>query len=298
MAISTKGYLYSTGCSQYGQLGNGETGEYFVTANKLAFTNCPVWTRRSTFCDGPAEDKITPLSESVLVRQVACGKHHTLVVEAAASNAKARIFSFGCGDYGCLGHGVQKDEYFPRNITGFVNAAFGDDDAQVKVAAGNSCSLLLTSTGHVYYWGKHRSVGEAVMRPQLNDVLANNQHIVQHVAAGSQTIVCATAHGQTVVSGQGPHGELGLKSGAKSSAKITFVDDLNGCQVQSVAASYGSLLYVVRDGTDSEEQKAVNDLPKLEKMDVMELMDRGSGTTDTLGSVAKGGSKKGRKRKA
>ena len=34
--------------SQYGQLGNGETGEYFITANKLAFSNCAVWTRRST----------------------------------------------------------------------------------------------------------------------------------------------------------------------------------------------------------------------------------------------------------
>ena len=40
--------------------------------------------------------------------------------------------------------------------------------------------------GHVYYWGKHRSVGEATMRPQLVDVLANNQHIVKHVAAAHQ----------------------------------------------------------------------------------------------------------------
>lgn len=108
MAVSTAGRLYSTGCSQFGQLGNGETGEYFITANKLAFSNCAVWTVRDTFCGG--DEKVAPLpdSGSILVRHVACGKHHTVVVEAPAENGKARVFSFGCGDYGCLGHGVQK----------------------------------------------------------------------------------------------------------------------------------------------------------------------------------------------
>ena len=229
-----------------------------------------------------------PLSDSssILVRHVACGKHHTLVVEAPAENCKARVFSFGCGDYGCLGHGVQKDEYYPRQIAALNHAALGDD-GQITLAAGNSCSLLQTSAGHVYYWGKHRSVGEAVMRPQLNDVLANNQHIVKHIAAGSQTIACSTEHAQTVTSGQGPHGELGLKSGAKSSAKMTFVDDLNGCHVKSMAASYGSLLYVV----SKEDEKAVGELPKLEASDVVDLTDRVDAPPAEKG-------KKGRKRKS
>ena len=290
MAISSTGRLYSTGCSQYGQLGNGETGEYFVTANKLAFSNCAVWTPRTTYCAGPSDDKVTPLAESdhILVRHVACGKHHTLVVEAASEQHKARVFSFGCGDYGCLGHGVQKDEYFPRHIAALSShgAALGTD-GEIQLAAGNACSLLQTSAGHVYYWGKHRSVGEAVMRPQLVDVLANNQHVVRHVAAGSQTVVCTTEHAQTVAYGQGPHGELGLKSGAKSSAKPTFVDDLNGCHVKSMAASYGSLIYVV----SKEDEKAVGELTKLEEADVKELTDRVDAPPAEKG-------KKGRKRKS
>mmetsp|Transcript_19621 Transcript_19621/g.37113 ORF Transcript_19621/g.37113 Transcript_19621/m.37113 type:complete len:642 (-) Transcript_19621:26-1951(-) len=288
MAISTQGRLYSTGCSQYGQLGNGETGEYFITANKLAFSNCAVWTPRTTFCEGSSDDKVAPVadSETILVRQVACGKHHTLVVEAPAENHKARVFSFGCGDYGCLGHGVQKDEYFPRQIAVFNNAPIGDD-SEVRLAAGNSCSLVQTSAGHVYYWGKHRSVGEAVMRPQLVDVLANNQHIVTHMAAGSQTVVCTTQHGQTVAWGQGPHGELGLKSGAKSSAKPGFVDDLNECHVTSMAASYGSLIYVVSE----EDEKNLGELPTLEADDVTDLTERADAPPAEKG-------KKGRKRKS
>lgn len=287
MAISTEGLLYSTGCSQYGQLGNGETGEYFVTANKLAFTNCATWTPRTTFCDGPSDDKLVPLADTdaILVRHVACGKHHTLAVEASAEKHKARVFSFGCGDYGCLGHGVQKDEYYPRLIATFNNAPLSDD-SEVRLSAGNSCSLLQTSAGHVYYWGKHRSVGEATMRPQLVDVLANNQHIVRHVAAGSQTVVCSTEHAQTVVWGQGPHGELGLKSGARSSAKPGFVDDLNNCHVTSLAASYGSLLYVV----SKDDEKLVSELPKLAADDVTDLTSRVDAPPE------KG--KKGRKRKS
>ena len=286
MAVSTEGRLFSTGCSQFGQLGNGETGEYFVTANKLAFTNCAVWTPRTTFCDG-SDDKVVPLADSanILVRHVACGKHHTLVLEASAEKHKARIFSFGCGDYGCLGHGVQKDEYFPRVIAAMTHAPLGDD-SELRLAAGNSCSLVQTSAGHVYYWGKHRSVGEAVMRPQLVDVLANNQHIVRHVAAGSQTVACSTEHAQTVVWGQGPHGELGLKSGARSSAKPGFVDDLNGCHVTSMAAGYGALLYVV----SKDDEKAVAELATLEAEQITELTDRVDAPPQEKG-------KKGRKRK-
>ena len=36
LALDTDGNLYSTGSSEFGQLGNGETGEYFVTANKVS----------------------------------------------------------------------------------------------------------------------------------------------------------------------------------------------------------------------------------------------------------------------
>jgi len=168
----------------------------------------------------------------------------------------------------------------------FNNAPIGDD-SEIRLAAGNSCSLVQTSAGHVYYWGKHRSVGEAVMRPQLVDVLANNQHMVTNMAAGSQTVVCTTQHGQTVAWGQGPHGELGLKSGAKSSAKPAFVDDLNECHVTSIAASYGSLIYVV----SKDDEKHLDELPTLEADDVTDLTERADAPPAEKG-------KKGRKRKS
>ena len=78
-----------------------------------------------------------------------------------------------------------------------------------KLAGGANCSLALTAQGHVYYWGNHRSNADAVMKPQLVDALANNQHNVTHIGAGPGNVVCTTDLGNTVVWGAGPYGELG-----------------------------------------------------------------------------------------
>jgi alpha-tubulin suppressor-like RCC1 family protein len=276
VALDSEGYLYSTGSSEYGQLGNGETGEYFIAANKLGFANCNVFTKRSVFCHTPGEnahssnakDKVVPLAEDVRIQSIACGKHHVVAVEAP-SDQKPRVFSWGSGDYGCLGHGVQADEYFPRMIGGFINTPLGNNK-DVVVTAGAHCSLIRTSNGHVYYWGKHRPVGEAVMRPQLVDVLANNQHDVRHFAAGAQTVVCSTSLGQTVAWGQGPHGELGLGT-PKSSAKPSFVSALDGAQVMDVVCGYGHTLYLVR-GETPEDTKIIAGLAELDLDSVQDLI--------------------------
>lgn len=228
------------------------------------------------FCHAPDEKlhvsndksaKVVPIDDEVKIQAIACGKHHTVAVEAA-SDQKIRVFSWGCGNYGVLGHGVQMDEYFPRNIGSLHNVAMGETPI---ITAGAHCNLLLTSAGHVYYWGKHRSVGEATMRPQLVDALANNQHVVTTCAAGGQTVVCSTQAAQTVAWGQGPHGELGLAT-AKSSAKPTFVTVLDGVPIMSVACGYGHTLFIARqDG--KEDETAVKKLAELD-MDAAEELAR------------------------
>lgn len=284
LALSDQGHLYSTGSSEFGQLANGETGEYFVSANKLAFANCSTFTRRTTFCHAPDEKlytsadakvKVSPYNgEDIRICSIAAGKHHGLAVEAFSEpGSKQRVFSWGCGDYGCLGHGVQKDEYFPRLVGVLyqlpvqsltVQASNDDNDNmgnQMVVTAGASCSLLQTGQGHVYYWGKHKSAGEATMRPKVVEALANNGHVVNHCAAGAQTVICCTNSAQTVAWGQGPHGELGFGA-KKSSSKPDFVASLDGQQIMGLAAGYGHTLYLVQDD-DDKKAAAVEKLPEL-----------------------------------
>jgi alpha-tubulin suppressor-like RCC1 family protein len=112
MAVSTEGYLFSAGSSEFGQLGNGETGEYIVTAGKTGFTNSTLFARRSTFCYAPDDNgsnnkvvKVVPIDESdIRIEKVACGKHHSVAIEMPSDDYDPpRVFSWGNGGYGCLG---------------------------------------------------------------------------------------------------------------------------------------------------------------------------------------------------
>ena len=150
VALDREGLLYTTGSSEFGQLGNGETGQYFVTASKLAFANCSVWTPRTNFCHAPGEkmhgsgdktSKVVPLPDQANIRlqQIACGKHHTLALEADSDGASPRLWSWGCGDYGVLGHGIQADEYFPR-LVGSLQQLPMVGASRTAISAGQHCS--------------------------------------------------------------------------------------------------------------------------------------------------------------
>lgn len=287
MLLSSEGHLYSSGLSEFGQLGNGETGEYFVTASKLAFANATKFERRTTFVYSPADSGQTnleevkkatiPLSDSddIRIGHISCGKNHTIAIEAPSKNKThaARVFTWGCGGYGVLGHNVQADEYFPR-LVGAIQGPLFKKNYPIRAAAGANCSMVLTENGHVYYCGKHRSVGEATMRPSLIDVLANNNHVVKSVSGGYQSVFCATENGVTVSWGMGQTGELGFgANNPKSSSKPKFVEKLDKCLVTDVACAYGHTLFLIRD-EDEEDAAALKKVARIESNDLSAFVSR------------------------
>ncbi|KAL3944021.1 MAG: hypothetical protein SGBAC_001889 [Bacillariaceae sp.] len=249
VALDEEGILYTAGSSEFGQLANGETGEYFVSANKLAYANAYGFADHTIFHQSAKDSsrndqmkKTTQITQEIRLQDVACGKHFAIALEAPKENGSStRVFSWGSGNYGCLGHGRQQDEYYPRVVESLPNGLVG-----TKIAAGSTCSLVLTSNGHVYYWGQHQSSKDAVMKPQLVEALANNQHDVKHIGSGSSSVVCSTSLGSTVVWGQGAYGELGLGS-KKSSSKPAFVESLEGIKILDLACGQGSVVYVVEE---------------------------------------------------
>ncbi|KAL7540137.1 hypothetical protein ACHAWF_006604 [Thalassiosira exigua] len=294
--LSSAGHLYTAGASEFGQLGNGETGEHIVTAGKLGFANCAKFVRRSTFVQSDADaagglesGKMTGAgvdssgrvktgslldASRICLSRISAGKNHFVAIEAPAAEGTShvpRVFSWGSGDYGCLGHGIQADEYTPRLVRAYRGPIFANNHP-VDVSAGSNCTLVHTKNGHVYYVGKHKQAGEATMRPALIDALANNGHVVTTCGAGNQTVVCSTKNGVTVSWGHGSHGELGFGAdGGKSSSKPKFVNGLDSCLVTSVACGYGHTLFVVRDD-DEEDAKALKKVPKVEAEDVSEFV--------------------------
>lgn len=251
VALSDEGFMYTTGNAEFGQLANGATGEHLLRANKLVFDNVFGFQKQTVFVENDPDDrdssdlakKTKTIKETIKIQDIVAGKHHALALEApsTASTVGTRIFSWGCGNYGVLGHNRQKDEYYPRHISSLQRGM-----TFTKLGAGANCSLALTVQGHVYYWGNHRSNADAVMKPQLVDALANNQHNVTHIGAGPGNVVCTTDLGNTVVWGAGPYGELGL-DGKKSSAKPAFVDSISGLVVSDMAVGQGTVLYVIKD---------------------------------------------------
>jgi len=286
VVLSSEGYMYSAGLSEFGQLGNGETGEYFISANKLAFANATKFERRSNFAYLPSDiehsnnkmeesKKIIPLPKSSDIRigSISCGKNHTVAIEAPIQHKSqpSRVFTWGCGGYGVLGHAVQADEYTPR-LVGTMTGAMFQNNNPIRAEAGAHCSMILTENGHVYYCGKHRSVGEATMRPTLVDALANNMHVVKAVSGGNQSVFCATSNGVTVSWGMGLTGELGYgANNPKSSSKPKFVEKLDKCLVTDVACGYGHTLFLIRD-EDEEDRAEYKKVKMIESSDLNDFV--------------------------
>lgn len=287
--LTSDGHIYSAGLSEFGQLGNGETGEYFIAANKIGFANASKFERRWEFVQSEADssshhsskldDKkkqtmvVLPDSADICISSISCGKNHAIAVEAPSSNnVTPRVFTWGCGGYGVLGHNVQADEYRPRLVAGIRGPLFSSNNP-IRAAAGSQSSTILTAHGHVYYWGRHRPNDEATMRPTLLDVLSNNGHVITALAGGYQSIFCSSKNGVTISWGNGLVGELGFGEGnPKSSSKPKFVEKLDCCLVTEVSCGYGHTLFLVRD-EDAEDKKARKKMSSIEMEDMEEYLD-------------------------
>lgn len=297
LLLTEAGFLYSSGSSEFGQLGNGETGEHIAKANKISFTNCNKFERRAVF-EGPldesqsyvsigSEEKLMTLADSAHIRlnRIVCGKNHAMAIEADWNSqfpCNKRVFSWGCGNFGCLGHGVQSDQYYPRQMSFFRNGFFANN-SPVNAACGSLHSLVLTKKGHVYYWGRHRALDDATMKPVLVEALANNSHDVTAMACGNQSIFCSTALGANVSWGGGPYGELGYgEKGAKSSIHPNFVEAIDKCVVTQVSAGYGHVLYILRN-EDKEDTDAIKKMKKVEREDLDQYEDVISNATLEIG---------------
>ncbi|XP_063952351.1 uncharacterized protein LOC129255948 isoform X1 [Lytechinus pictus] len=117
MAVTRDGKLYSWGSSSYGQLGVGDRNVHSrpVAVEALNGQRC---------------------------LSVACGQLHTLVITQGQ-----RLWSFGWGVHGQLGHGDVEDQILPKLVNPFSKSAI------VGISAGYAHSGVLTNDGQVWMFG-------------------------------------------------------------------------------------------------------------------------------------------------
>ncbi|KFO58156.1 Protein RCC2, partial [Corvus brachyrhynchos] len=156
MVLDCKGNLYSFGCPEYGQLGHSSDGKFIARAQRIEY-DCELVPRRvGIFVERTKDGQVLPVP-NVVVRDVACGANHTLVLDS-----QKRVFSWGFGGYGRLGHAEQKDELVPRLVKLFDFPGRGAS----QIYAGYTCSFAVSETGGLFFWGATNTSRESTMYPK------------------------------------------------------------------------------------------------------------------------------------
>lgn len=99
------------------------------------------------------------------VASVACGLHHTLAVAADGS-----LLAWGQNTQGQLGTGDTTDRKAPTLVAGLWGLPVS------SAAAGETHSVALTATGHVYAWGRSQSGALGLPDTEPADEIVSLQH--------------------------------------------------------------------------------------------------------------------------
>jgi alpha-tubulin suppressor-like RCC1 family protein len=132
VAIDDRGKLWAWGCGKQGQIGDGERSTKRYTPKQIQIFK--------------SDNGVTDIPEWVQFTAVTCGGRHTL-----AQSTDARIYSFGSGQQGQLGHGALHDELFPRSIAFFENRP--ERQRVSQIAASSTLTAVVTATGELFMWG-------------------------------------------------------------------------------------------------------------------------------------------------
>ena len=177
----------------------------------------------------PVPRQLSSLSQYV-VKKVAVhsgGKH------AMALTVDGRVFSWGEGDDGKLGHCSRMSIDKPRLIEALKNKRVRD------IACGSSHSAAITSSGELYTWGcgEYGRLGHGdnvtQLRPKCVKTLAG--HRVVQVACGSRDAqtLALTDEGMVFSWGDGDFGKLG-RGGSEGCAVPANVEKLNGMGIVQI----------------------------------------------------------------
>lgn len=170
--------------------------------------------------------------------RAACGVWHTAAVvevmvgSSSSSNCSSgKLFTWGDGDKGRLGHGDKEAKLVPTCVAALVEPNF------CQVACGHSLTVALTTTGHVYTMGS--PVYGQLGNPQADGKLPTRvdgkllKNFVEEIACGAHHVVVLTSRTEVYTWGKGLNGRLG-HGDTDDRNSPTLVEALKDKQVKSV----------------------------------------------------------------
>ncbi|PON97609.1 Zinc finger, FYVE-type, endofin [Trema orientale] len=170
--------------------------------------------------------------------RAACGVWHTAaVVEVMVGNSSSsncssgKLFTWGDGDKGRLGHGDKEARLVPTCVAALVEPNF------CRVACGHSLTVALTTSGHVYTMGS--PVYGQLGNPQVDGKLpvrveGKLKNYVEDIACGAYHVAVLTSRTEVYTWGKGANGRLG-HGDIDDRNSPTLVEALKDKQVKSIA---------------------------------------------------------------
>ena len=165
------------------------------------------------------------------VVQVAVGSTHS-----AAVTAKGRLYTWGRGSYGRLGHSDNLDQTQPKMVSALKDVIIVD----VACGSGDAQTLAVTDRGHVYGWGDgdYGKLGlggcNGTPSPMILYQLKNDRIFISRVFCGHQFSLALSKEGQVYAFGRTDNGRTG--SGEDRPLRTpTLVQALAGYQIDKIA---------------------------------------------------------------
>ena len=243
-AVTLSGDLYTWGGGSYnfGLLGHGNDMSHWVPKRLIgpsegihvSSISCGPWHtaivtsagQLLTFGDGtfgalghgdrrsvPIPREVESLKGLRTVR-AACGVWHTAAVvevmvgSSSSSNCSSgKLFTWGDGDKGRLGHGDKEARLVPTCVAAIVEPNF------CQVACGHSLTVALTTTGHVYTMGSpvYGQLGDPQADGKLPIRIEGKlvKNFVEEIDCGAYHVAVLTSRTEVYTWGKGANGRLG-----------------------------------------------------------------------------------------
>ena len=171
--------------------------------------------------------------------KAACGVWHTAAVvevmvgySSASSCSSGKLFTWGDGDQGRLGHGDKEQRLVPTCVAALVDHNFR------QVACGNSLTVALTTSGQVFTMGSRNygQLGDPQADGKLPGLVEGRlwEAYVEDIACGAHHVAVLTHKMEVYTWGKGANGRLGHGDEADRNTP-SLVEALKDKQVKSIA---------------------------------------------------------------
>lgn len=245
--LDTNGIMYSFGHPENGQLGHGSENKFLEKANKVEYRyehtprEITSFVLKESDAKNPKEE-VTHL-EQPRIKQISCGAAHT-----AAVDEDGRVFTWGFGGYGRLGHNSPNNELLPRLMKCWYRITGKADSGVTRVTCGGQFTIADTIVKNMkYMWGIQVTSTEANMYPKsLDDLMGWN---VRSTCCSSSGWMVA-ADDKVIASFPSPcFGQLAMGEKKKSSKPPTLVDTLKNLYIKEVGVGFMHSLFIARNET-------------------------------------------------